>query len=223
MQDHASEFIRLALAHGALRFGEFTLKSGRQSPYFFNAGAFSSGGSLAVLGQCYAGAIQSAGMEFDVLFGPAYKGIPLACATAIAIAAAGRGDVPCAFNRKEAKTHGEGGQLIGAPLAGKRVLIIDDVITAGTAVREVVDLIRGVDAVVAGVVIGLDRDEKGPGGRSAVTELAAELGAPVASIARLDDIVRFIESSGALDQHLPSMRAYRAQWGAGSAEGVAGS
>jgi orotate phosphoribosyltransferase len=215
MHDHASEFIRLALVHGALRFGDFTLKSGRRSPYFFNAGAFSSGGSLAVLGRCYAGAIDAAGIGFDVLFGPAYKGIPLACATAIAIAAAAGRDVPCAFNRKEAKTHGEGGSLIGAPLEGRRVLIVDDVITAGTAVREVVDLIRAAGASVAGVVIGLDRDEKGPGGRSAVAELRAELGAPVAAIARLDDIVWYLESHGGLERHLPAMRAYRSEWGAG--------
>jgi orotate phosphoribosyltransferase len=213
MQDHAGEFIDLALAHGALRFGEFTLKSGRLSPYFFNAGAFSSGASLAVLGRCYAAAIAASGIGYDVLFGPAYKGIPLACATAIAIASAGGGDVPCAFNRKEAKTHGEGGSLIGAPLAGRRALIIDDVITAGTAVREVAELLRAAQARIAGVVIGLDRDEKGPAGVSAVAELAAELGAPVISIARLDDIVRYLERAGRLQEHLPAMRAYRERWG----------
>jgi len=212
MSGHGSEFIRLALAQSALRFGEFTLKSGRVSPYFFNAGHFNTGASLAALGRCYAAAIASAGIGFDMLFGPAYKGIPLAVTTAIAIAEAGR-DVPCAFNRKEAKTHGEGGSLIGAPLSG-RVLIVDDVITAGTAVREVVSLIRGAGATVAGVVIGLDRDEVGPNGRSAVAELSEELSAPVASIARLDDIVGFLEQAPEFREHLPRVLAYRRQWGA---------
>lgn len=212
MAGHGSEFIRLALAQSALRFGEFTLKSGRQSPYFFNAGHFNSGASLAALGRCYAAAIAEAKLDFDMLFGPAYKGIPLAVATAIAMAGDGR-DVPCAFNRKEAKAHGEGGSLIGAPLAG-RVLIIDDVITAGTAVREVVSLIRDAGAQVAGVVIGLDRDEVGPHGRSAVAELAEELAAPVVSIARLDDIVGFLENAADFRDHLPRVLAYRQQWGA---------
>lgn len=212
MSGHGSEFIRLALARNALRFGEFTLKSGRLSPYFFNAGLFDTGASLAALGRCYAEAIAAADIGFDMLFGPAYKGIPLAVTTAIAMAERGR-DLPCAFNRKEAKTHGEGGSLIGAPLAG-RVLIVDDVITAGTAVREVVSLIRGAGAQVAGVVIGLDRDEVGPNGRSAVSELAEELSAPVVSIARLDDIVRFLEDSPAFREHLPRVLAYRQHWGA---------
>ena len=212
MSAHGSEFIRLALAQKALRFGEFTLKSGRVSPYFFNAGLFDTGASLAALGRCYAAAIAASGIRYDMLFGPAYKGIPLAVTTAIALAADGR-DVPCAFNRKEAKTHGEGGSLIGAPLAG-RVLIVDDVITAGTAVREVVSLIRGAGAEVAGVVIGLDRDEVGPNGRSAVAELSDELGAPVASIARLDDIVGFLEHAPDVSEHLPRVLAYRQQWGA---------
>jgi orotate phosphoribosyltransferase len=170
------------------------------------------GASLATLGGCYAAAIAQAGIEYDMLFGPAYKGIPLAVTTAIAIAEGGR-DVHCAFNRKEAKAHGEGGSLIGAPLKG-RVLIVDDVITAGTAVREVVELIRGAGASVAGVVIGLDRDEVGPNGRSAVAELAAELGAPVTSIVRLDDIVRFLEAEPAFREHLPRVLLYRQQWGA---------
>ena len=212
MSGHGSEFIRLALARNALRFGEFTLKSGRLSPYFFNAGLFDTRASLAALGRCYAEAIAAADIGFDMLFGPAYKGIPLAVTTAIAMAERGR-DLPCAFNRKEAKTHGEGGSLIGAPLAG-RVLIVDDVITAGTAVREVVSLIRGAGAQVAGVVIGLDRDEVGPNGRSAVSELAEELSAPVVSIARLDDIVRFLEDSPAFREHLPCVLAYRQHWGA---------
>lgn len=212
MAGHGRDFIRLALAQNALRFGEFTLKSGRISPYFFNAGHFSSGSSLAALGRCYAAAIAAADLRFDMLFGPAYKGIPLSVATAIAMAEQGR-DVPCAFNRKEAKAHGEGGSLIGAPLAG-RVLIIDDVITAGTAVREVVSLIRGAGAQIAGVVIGLDRDEVGPHGRSAVEELAAELSAPVVSIAKLGDIVGFLENAPEFREHLPRVLAYREQWGA---------
>ncbi len=211
MSGHGSDFIRLALAQNALRFGEFTLKSGRVSPYFFNAGLFDTGASLAALGRCYAAAITAADIGFDMLFGPAYKGIPLAVSTAIAMAERGR-DLPCAFNRKEAKTHGEGGSLIGAPLAG-RVLIVDDVITAGTAVREVVSLIRSAGAQVAGVVIGLDRDEVGPNGRSAVSELAEELSAPVVSIARLDDVVRFLEDSPEFREHLPRVLAYRQEWG----------
>jgi orotate phosphoribosyltransferase len=212
MSDPAKEFIQLALRHGALRFGEFTLKSGRVSPYFFNAGALASGSALAILGRCYAAAIAASGIGYDLLFGPAYKGIPLAVATAVAIAAEGGRDVPCAFNRKEAKDHGEGGFLIGAPLAG-RALIIDDVITAGTAVREVAELIRGTGAAVAGVVIGLDRDEVGPSGRSAVAELAAGIAAPVIAIARLEDIVRCLEGGGQYSEHLERVRAYRRQWG----------
>jgi orotate phosphoribosyltransferase len=216
MTDFRSEVISLALQHRALRFGSFTLKSGRVSPYFFNAGEFSSGAALAALGRCYAAAIAAAGVEFDMLFGPAYKGIPLAVATAVAISNDSGRDVPCAFNRKEAKTHGEGGTLIGAPLAG-RVLIIDDVITAGTAVRGVVQLIAAGGASIAGVVLGLDRAERGSGADSAVNELARELGAPVFSIARLDDIVRFLEASEDFREHLPAVLAYRGQWGVANA------
>ena len=216
MQDHRREFIELAVRHRALRFGDFTLKSGRQSPYFFNAGELSGGRALATLGRCYAAAIRSSAPAFDLLFGPAYKGIPLAVATAIAMATEEGRDVPCAFNRKEAKQHGEGGSLIGAPLHGRRALVIDDVITAGTAVREVADLIRSGGGIVAGVVIGLDRDEKGPAGRSAVAELADELGAPVFGIARLADIVRFLEGSAELREYLPRVLAYRERWGASS-------
>jgi len=213
MTDYQQQFIALALHHKALRFGEFTLKSGRSSPYFFNAGEFNSGAALAQLGRCYASAIAASGIEFDMLFGPAYKGIPLAVATAIAISESGMADLPCAFNRKEAKAHGEGGNLIGAPLSG-RVLIIDDVITAGTAVREVARMITTAGATVAGVVLGLDRAERGRGAESAVAELARELGAPVFSIARLDDIVRFLQSGASMEGHLPALLAYRETWGA---------
>ena len=212
MSDHRSDFIELALRHRALRFGDFTLKSGRRSPYFFNAGEISSGAALAVLGRCYAAAIAASGVEFDMLFGPAYKGIPLAVATAVAIAGDSGRDVPCAFDRKEAKTHGEGGALIGAPLAG-RVLIVDDVITAGTAVRSVARLISAAGARIAGVVLGLDRAERGAGTESAVVELSRELGVPVFAIARLDDIVAYLEDAPELREHLPAMLAYRHEWG----------
>lgn len=213
MDTYKTDFIDLALRHRALRFGEFRLKSGRESPYFFNAGEFNSGATLAVLGRCYAAAIARAGFAYDMLFGPAYKGIPLAVAAAVAISETQGRDVPCAFNRKEAKTHGEGGTLLGAPLQG-RVLIVDDVMTAGTAVREVVDLIRAQGAQVAGVVLGLDRNERGSGERSAVQELAAELGVPIASIIRFEDILGFVESAPEHAANLPAMRAYREQWGA---------
>lgn len=213
MIDHRSEFIALALRHGALRFGDFTLKSGRRSPYFFNAGQLSSGAALATLGRCYASSIAASGVVFDMLFGPAYKGIPLAVATAVAIADGSGRDVPCAFDRKEAKAHGEGGTLIGAPLAG-RVLIIDDVITAGTAVRGVVRLISDAGAQVAGVALGLDRGERGRTRESAVAELAAELGVPVFAIARLDDIIGYLEHSESLREFLPAMCAYQHEWAA---------
>ncbi|MCG3170674.1 MAG: Orotate phosphoribosyltransferase [Pseudomonadales bacterium] len=216
MSDHRSDFIALALRHRALRFGDFTLKSGRRSPYFFNAGELSSGAAFAVLGRCYAAAIAASGVEFDMLFGPAYKGIPLAVATAVAIAGDSGRDVPCAFDRKEAKTHGEGGALIGAPLAG-RVLIVDDVITAGTAVRSVARLINAAGARIAGVALGLDRAERGAGTESAVAELASELGVPVFAIARLDDIVAYLEDAPELREYLPAMLAYRREWGAPAA------
>lgn len=212
MGDYRSEFIALALRHRALRFGEFTLKSGRSSPYFFNAGEFNTGASMATLGRCYAEAIRSAGLQFDMFFGPAYKGIALAVSTAIALHEIRGEDIPCAFNRKEAKSHGEGGTLMGAPLAG-RVLIIDDVITAGTAVREVVQMIRGAGAQVAGVVLGLDRGERGSGTDSAVTELARELSAPIVSIVHLDDIVEYLQGSEEPGAQLERMLAYRERWG----------
>ena len=213
MPNHREDFIELALRHQALQFGEFTLKSGRTSPYFFNAGNFCTGASLASIGRCYAGAITDARLEFDMLLGPAYKGIPLAVATAIGLYDTLGRDVPCAFNRKEAKTHGEGGKLMGAGLQG-RVLIVDDVITAGTAVREVVSLVRESGAEVVGVLIGLDRGERGRGESSAVLELSVELGTPVYSVAHLDDIVRFLQMRSEYAAYLPRMLDYRQQWGA---------
>jgi orotate phosphoribosyltransferase len=196
-----------------LKFGVFTLKSGRVSPYFFNAGAFSSGGALAALGRCYAQCIVHSGVHFDVLLGPAYKGIPLAAATAIALADHHGLDVPFAYNRKEAKNHGEGGMLVGAPLRG-RVLVIDDVITAGTAVREVINIINNAGAELAGVVIGLDRQERGAADCSAVQEVEQAHGAPVLSMVNMGNIIEYLEAAddappGALD----AMRHYREQYG----------
>lgn len=213
MQAHQSEFIELAREYEVLKFGEFTLKSGRQSPYFFNAGEFSSGRALAVLGRCYAQRIVDSGIEFDVLLGPAYKGIPLAAATAVALADSYSRDVPFAYNRKEAKTHGEGGVLVGAPLRGK-VLIIDDVITAGTAVREVIAMIDAAGAELAGVVIGLDRQERGVSEQSAIQEVEKEYGVPVVSIIGMGDIIDYLAGSSDSDEKtLAAMKAYRSQYG----------
>jgi orotate phosphoribosyltransferase len=212
MSPHQRQFLELALAREALRFGEFTLKSGRASPYFFNAGRFDSGAAMAGLGACYAAALAEAGLGFDMLFGPAYKGIPLATATAVALAGAGR-DVPLAFNRKEAKAHGEGGQLIGAPLQG-RVLVVDDVITAGTAIRESIALIRGAGATPCGVLVALDRQECGQdGGRSASEEVAAEFGLPVIAVATLDALLQWADGRADLAAHLPALLQYRARYG----------
>lgn len=212
MQDYKREFIDFALASDVLRFGEFTLKSGRRSPYFFNAGLFNSGAKLAQLGRFYAAAIQDSGIDFDVLFGPAYKGIPLAGATAIALADRYHRDVPYSFNRKEAKEHGEGGNIVGAPLAGG-VLIVDDVITAGTAVGESMALIEAAGAKAAGVVIALDRQERGKGTHSAIQEVEAHYGMPVVSIVTLEDLIRFLENSDQFTSHLDKIRAYRDQYG----------
>lgn len=213
MHHYQTAFIELARQSEALRFGSFTLKSGRVSPYFFNAGAFASGRALATLGRCYAHCIVQSKIAFDVLLGPAYKGIPLAAATAVALAEYHDVDVPFAYNRKEAKTHGEGGNLVGAPLHG-RVLVIDDVITAGTAVREVVAMIRAAGAELAGVVIGLDRQERGTGEQSAVQELELAEGARVLSIVNMGHIIEYLSAAeqvpaGALD----AMRQYRHQYG----------
>ncbi|TGD72750.1 orotate phosphoribosyltransferase [Mangrovimicrobium sediminis] len=213
MLDYQRDFIELARRYEVLRFGEFTLKSGRVSPYFFNAGAFASGAALAALGRCYAQRIADSGIAFDVLLGPAYKGIPLAAATAIALADHHAMDVPFAYNRKEAKDHGEGGVLVGAPLTG-RVLVIDDVITAGTAVREVFAMVEAAGAQPAGVVIGLNRQERGAGERSAIQELEENHGIPVLSIIDMAHIIDYLEQSGAAPEGtLDAMRAYREQYG----------
>lgn len=213
METYQTAFIELAQRHQVLKFGEFTLKSGRSSPYFFNAGAFDSGGALAALGRCYAQCIVDAGIEFDVLLGPAYKGIPLAAATAIALADHHGRDVPFAYNRKEAKAHGEGGVLVGAPLRG-RVLVIDDVITAGTAVREVIEMIVDAGAQLAGVAIGLDRQERGAGDLSAIQEIEATHGIPVISIVSMRHIIDYLEAQqGDHEQSLRDMRAYRDLYG----------
>ncbi len=214
MQDYQRNFIDLARHCDVLRFGEFTLKSGRVSPYFFNAGAFDSGHALATLGRCYAEAIVRSGVEFDVLLGPAYKGIPLGAVTAMALAEFHQRDVPFAYNRKEAKAHGEGGVLVGAPLQGK-VLVIDDVITAGTAVREVITMIEAAGASLAGVAIGLDRQERGQGERSAIQEIEHDHKVPVISIIGMGDIIAWLESADDGDPTLiEAMRAYRSEYGA---------
>ena len=213
MQAYQRDFIRFAIDRGVLRFGEFTLKSGRTSPYFFNAGLFNSGSALAQLGRFYAAAIVESGISFDVLFGPAYKGIPLAAATAVALAEHHGQDLPWCFNRKEAKAHGEGGSLVGAPLAGD-VLIIDDVITAGTAIREVMQIIASQDgAKAAGVLIALNRQERGNGELSAIQEVERDFGIPVVSIVSLNQVLQFLEDDSQLKQHLPAVRAYREQFG----------
>ncbi len=204
-------FIDLCLELGVLRFGEFKLKSGRTSPYFFNAGLFHSGKALSALGKFYADAIQQANLEFDVLFGPAYKGIPLVSTTAVALADRHNRDVPWSFNRKEAKDHGEGGNIVGAPLRG-RVLIIDDVMTAGTAIRESVELIRAAGATPCGVVIALDRQERGQGERSAVQEVEQVLGLPVTSILKLTDLIAHLQARGD-EQQLAALRQYRNEYG----------
>jgi orotate phosphoribosyltransferase len=212
MRDYQREFIDFALRVGVLRFGEFTLKSGRLSPYFFNAGLFNTGAALARLGRYYAQAIVDAGIEFDVLYGPAYKGIPLAAVTAAALADSHGRDLGYAFNRKEAKDHGEGGVIVGHPLTG-RVLIIDDVISAGTSVRESVEIIRGIGATPAGVVIALDRQERGQTALSAVQEVRAAYGMPVAAIVRLDDLVAFLADREGSGDHLAAIEAYRERYG----------
>jgi orotate phosphoribosyltransferase len=209
--DFSHDFIAFACAKGVLRFGEFKTKAGRLSPYFFNAGLFNDGDALAKLADFYAQAILAARVEFDMLFGPAYKGIPLVAAIAIKLAERGR-NLPFAFNRKEAKDHGEGGTLIGAPLIG-RVLIVDDVISAGTSVRESVDIIKSAGATPAGVAIAIDRQERGQGELSAVQEVERDMGMPVVAVARLTDLIDYLAGQPALEQHLAAVRRYRETYG----------
>jgi orotate phosphoribosyltransferase len=209
--DFRLEFIRFAVQQQVLRFGEFKTKAGRLSPYFFDAGLFHDGAALKQLAQFYAKAILAAGIPFDMLFGPAYKGIPLVAAAAIALAGEGR-NVHFSFNRKEAKDHGEGGTVVGAPLAG-RVLIVDDVISAGTSVRESVTLIRAAGAVPCGVVIALDRMERGTGVLSATQEVTQHYGMPVVSVATLDDLVSYLRDNPALAEQLGAVDAYRRLYG----------
>ena len=212
MNSYKTEFIDNAIASGALKFGQFRLKSGRISPHFFNAGEFYQGKALATLGQCYAATIVDSGIEFDVLFGPAYKGITLAAATAVALAEHHNLDVPYCFNRKEAKSHGEGGTIVGAPLEGK-VLIIDDVITAGTAIREVMAMVDQADAEAAGVVIGVDRKERGNSDQSAIQEVESEFSIPVASIIDIDDILTYLDSKADMQQLVKQIKQYRQEYG----------
>ena len=214
MQPHRRRFLELALQAQALRFGEFTLKSGRASPYFFNAGRFDSGAALATLAACYADAVDAAGVRFDCLFGPAYKGIPLAAALACEYARRGR-DLPMAYNRKEAKDHGEGGTLVGASLAGRRVLVVDDVITAGTAIREALGIIAGAGGTVAGIVVALDRQEIAGESdrRSAAQAVAAEAGVAVQAVAGLADLLAFAAGNDTLAGFRAPLQAYRARYG----------
>ena len=212
MKPYQQQFIEFALETGVLRFGSFTLKSGRTSPYFFNSGLFNTGASLARLGRFYAQAITESTLDYDVLFGPAYKGIPLASTTDIALADNHQRDVPYVFNRKEKKDHGEGGQLVGAELQGK-VLIIDDVISAGTSVRESVEIIKMANAIPAGVIIALDRQERGQDSRSAIQEVEAEHKIPVVSIISLNDLLTYLQNNAELAQYLPAVEAYRREYG----------
>jgi orotate phosphoribosyltransferase len=212
MQDHKRRFFELALDKGNLRFGRFTLKSGRSSPYFFNAGGFDDGASLAGLAECYADAIIASDLAFDMLFGPAYKGIPLAAATAIALHMRHGRNVPYAFNRKEAKDHGEGGTIVGAPLAG-RVLVIDDVISAGTSMRESIAIIDAAGARTAGIAIALDRQERGLGERSAAQEVEAEFGIPCVAIAGLDDLIAYLEAQAVPGIDINAIQEYRERYG----------
>ncbi|MVA76779.1 orotate phosphoribosyltransferase [Auraticoccus sp. F435] len=212
MQPHQREFIAFAIEHGVLRFGEFTLKSGRRSPYFFNAGQFDSGATLAGLGRFYAAAVVSAGVEADMLFGPAYKGIPLVSATAVQLHEQHGRDLPWAFNRKEAKDHGEGGTIVGRPLAG-RVLVVDDVITAGTAIREAVEIVGAAGAELAGIVVAIDRQERGRGELSAIQEVELQHGCPVLAIVTLDQVLEHLTETGQHAEHLPALQAYRAEYG----------
>ena len=212
MQNYKQQFFELAMAQGNLKFGEFTLKSGRISPYFFNAGGFDDGRSLEILSACYAQAILDSGLEFDMLFGPAYKGIPLAAGIAIMLNSSHQQNIPFAYNRKEAKDHGEGGSLVGADLKGN-VLITDDVISAGTSVRESIEWIQQAGANPCGVAIALDRQERGNGEKSAAQEVTDEFGIPVIAIAGLDDLIEFLESQSVTDIDIEAIRRYRNSYG----------
>ena len=213
MQDYQKAFIEFAIEQGVLKFGEFELKSGRISPYFFNAGLFNSGKAMANLAKSYAAAIVNSGVEMDVLFGPAYKGIPLSATTAMALSQEYDRDTPYTFNRKEKKAHGEGGTLVGAPLEGN-ILIIDDVITAGTAIREVMDMLTEHDgAKPAGVIIALDRQEKGKGELSAIQEVERDFKIPVISIVKLEQVMQYVSEKEDFKQYFPAIKAYREQYG----------
>ena len=212
MEQYKRDFIEFALSRNVLKFGEFTLKSGRKSPYFFNAGLFNTGADLARLGEFYAAAIQASAVDFDVVFGPAYKGIPIGSSCSVALFNRYGIDKPVCFNRKEVKDHGEGGTLIGSPLQGK-ILLVDDVITAGTAIRESMELISANQAELAAVLIALNRKERGKGELSAIQEVERDYQCQVLSIIDLDDLMQFIEQDPRYSSHLPEMRAYRAEFG----------
>ncbi|MFA0088593.1 orotate phosphoribosyltransferase [Vibrio sp. 10N.286.49.C2] len=212
MKAYQREFIEFALEKEVLKFGEFTLKSGRKSPYFFNAGLFNTGRDLARLGRFYAAALADSAIQYDVLFGPAYKGIPIATTTAVALADHYDVDTPYCFNRKEAKTHGEGGSLVGSPLEG-RIMLVDDVITAGTAIRESMEIIKANGADLAGVLVAIDRQEKGKGELSAIQEVERDFGCAVISIVSLTDLITYLEGQGGSTEHLEAVKAYRAEYG----------
>lgn len=214
MKEYQQDFLRYVIANEILRFGEFTLKSGRVSPYFFNAGLFNTGAKLGFLARSYAAAIAEASIEFDVMFGPAYKGIPLAATTSMALARDYGIDKPYCFNRKEAKDHGEGGSIVGASLSG-RTLIIDDVITAGTAIREAVDILQSEGASLCGIAVAMDRQERGTGDQSAIQEIEQQYAIPVISIITLGDIIAYLndENDQQLAQYLPAVEAYRREYG----------
>ncbi|PUY06276.1 orotate phosphoribosyltransferase [Cronobacter sakazakii] len=212
MKPYQRQFIEFALNKQVLKFGEFTLKSGRQSPYFFNAGLFNTGRDLALLGRFYAEALVDSGVDFDLLFGPAYKGIPIATTTAVALAEHHERNVPYCFNRKEAKDHGEGGNLVGSPLQG-RVMLVDDVITAGTAIRESMEIIQANGATLAGVMISLDRQERGRGELSAIQEVERDYGCQVIAIITLNDLIAYLAEKPEMANHLAAVEAYRQQYG----------
>ncbi|CAG18638.1 orotate phosphoribosyltransferase [Photobacterium profundum] len=212
MKAYQRQFIEFALEKGVLKFGEFTLKSGRVSPYFFNAGLFNTGRDLARLGRFYAEALVDAGIDYDVLFGPAYKGIPIATTTAVALADHHDIDMPYCFNRKEVKTHGEGGSLVGSDLEG-RIMLVDDVITAGTAIRESMEIIKANGADLAGVLVAIDRQEKGKGELSAIQEVERDFGCAVISIVSLGDVVTYLSEQDGMDAHLAAVKSYRAEYG----------